>query len=62
MQDKRPFNEQGQRHGYWEVYFNDGTLAYKGTFINGKRYGFWYGFDIFGLDIPLKFTYNYYAS
>ena len=28
MQDKEPYNEQGQRHGHWERYNNDGTLWY----------------------------------
>ena len=35
-----PRNKDGQRHGYWEVYW-DGTLWYKGNFINGDYDGYW---------------------
>jgi antitoxin component YwqK of YwqJK toxin-antitoxin module len=33
----KQINSQGQKHGYWEEYFNNGQLRYKGNFINGKR-------------------------
>ena len=35
-----PRNKDGQRHGYWEVYW-DGTLWYKGNHINGQQDGYW---------------------
>ena len=44
MQTKKnitPFNEKGEHHGYWEVYYNNYWLAYKGTYVNGIRHGFW---------------------
>jgi hypothetical protein len=41
MQDKKQYNEKGERHGYWEVYWNTGELSYKGYFINNETYGFW---------------------
>ena len=39
MQDKRPLNEQNQAHGYWEVYYSDGTLHFKGLFVNSDVFG-----------------------
>ena len=39
MQDKAPYNEKGEAHGYWELYWSNGKLQYKGNFINGEQYG-----------------------
>ena len=39
MQDKRPLNNQNQAHGYWEVYYPDGTLHFKGLFVNSDVVG-----------------------
>ena len=41
MQDKKPRNENGFAHGYWERYHHNGNLWFKGEFINGKRHGQW---------------------
>jgi len=35
------FNAKGKRHGYWEVYFNNGNLCSKGNYVNGKKHGYW---------------------
>lgn len=35
------YNESGQKHGYWEVYYPNGTLWYKGNFINDRMNGYW---------------------
>jgi len=35
-EDKRPFNDKGQRHGLWEIYHYNGQLMYRCVFINGK--------------------------
>jgi antitoxin component YwqK of YwqJK toxin-antitoxin module len=35
------YNNQGQPHGYWEVYYSSGQFWYKGNCINGKQDGFW---------------------
>jgi len=45
--DIEPKNAKGQRHGYWEYYFNTGKLLCKCVYINGKENGFeeWYNFD-----------------
>ena len=49
MQDKRPYNEQGQAHGYWEATWRDGGW-YKGHFVNHMPKGYfeidWYGTKI----------------
>ena len=39
------FNEKYQRHGYWEIYFFDGRLLYKGDYVNGKQDGYWEWYD-----------------
>lgn len=39
MQDKRPLNEQNQAHGYWEIYYPNGHLHFKGLFVNGHVLG-----------------------
>ena len=38
MEDKRPYNEQGHAHGYWECTWYDGGW-YKGNYINGVEFG-----------------------
>ena len=38
------FNENNQKDGYWEYYYPNGELAYKGNFINGQRNGYWEGY------------------
>jgi len=42
----RQYNNKGQRHGLWEIYYNDGTLWSKRFYQNGKplEYGenYWY--------------------
>ena len=39
--DITPRNEQGQRHGYWEDYYENGQLMSKGNYVNGKAHGYW---------------------
>jgi antitoxin component YwqK of YwqJK toxin-antitoxin module len=36
-----PYNKQGQPHGYWESYYYNGQLEYKGNYDNGKLHGYW---------------------
>lgn len=36
-----PRNDKHQRHGYWEGYYANGALWYKGTFHNGWLIGYW---------------------
>jgi len=39
-----PINDKKQFHGYWETYYSNGNLWYKGNYINGKLSGYceWY--------------------
>ena len=34
-------NDKGQAHGYWEVYWDNGNLSYKGNYSNVKKHGCW---------------------
>lgn len=38
MQDKKPRNEKGQEHGYWEIYYLDEPW-FNCYYINGVEYG-----------------------
>jgi antitoxin component YwqK of YwqJK toxin-antitoxin module len=35
------YNEKGERHGYWEIYHDNGQLCYKGNYVNDNRHGYW---------------------
>ncbi len=39
--DITSYNAEGQAHGLWELYYDNGNLSYKGTYINGLRHGYW---------------------
>ena len=39
--NKRQYNSKREPHGYWERYYPNGQLAYKGNHKNGKRGGYW---------------------
>ncbi len=39
--DIRPYNDKGERHGYWESYYSNGQLGYKGNYVNGIKHGYW---------------------
>jgi len=39
MQNKRPKNEKGDPHGYWDICWDDGSW-YKGNFVNGVQFGY----------------------
>ncbi len=39
MLDKKPTNEKGQRHGYWEVHFLNGQLWFNTKYVNGMYFG-----------------------
>jgi antitoxin component YwqK of YwqJK toxin-antitoxin module len=38
--DITPCNEKGEPHGYWEEYFPNGQLMFKGNFVDGKQHGY----------------------
>ena len=39
--DITPYNDKGEKHGYWEDYYSNGQLCYKGDYVAGKRHGSW---------------------
>jgi antitoxin component YwqK of YwqJK toxin-antitoxin module len=41
MQDKNTLNEQGERHGYWEIYHENGQPSFKTVYSNGEICGFY---------------------
>ena len=38
---KNQYNAEDYKDGYWELYYTDGELAYKGNFLNGFQVGYW---------------------
>ena len=39
--DITPYNEKGEPHGYWELYYSNGQLCSKRNYVNGKQHGYW---------------------
>ena len=39
--NSKPIDDNELAHGMWEHYYDNGTLAYKGSFIHGNHSGFW---------------------
>ena len=33
--------KDGKEHGYWEYYYANGNIMFKGYYKNGKDHGFW---------------------
>jgi antitoxin component YwqK of YwqJK toxin-antitoxin module len=57
MQDKEQHNEQGQRHGHWEVYYSCGIIMREAFYINGEHIGYHYfNSSVYGI------TKEYYAK
>ena len=50
------FDEKGNRHGYWERYWSNGKLTYKGNYVNGNRHGYW---ESYFSDGQLNYKGNY---
>ena len=40
MKDITPRNKKALPHGLWEMYYNNGSLYYKGFYDNGKLVGY----------------------
>lgn len=52
-------NENGERHGYWESYWENGVLDYSGTYFNGVRHDYWESYFIDGtLYFKMKYEYG----
>lgn len=41
INDINKYDEEGERHGYWEWYWDNGNLLSKGNYHNGNRIGLW---------------------
>ena len=37
-------NKNKEKHGYWEEYWYNRNLRFKGNFINGNKDGYWEGY------------------
>jgi len=35
------YNDKNQKHGYWEIYWQTGNLAFKGNYLNGQKIEYW---------------------
>jgi antitoxin component YwqK of YwqJK toxin-antitoxin module len=57
MLNKTPYNNKGQAHGIWEVYYPNGQFYYKGTYVNGVQHGLWITYLDTG-ELCYKGTYN----
>ena len=40
--DIAPINERRESHGYWEIYYDNGRIMFKGEFKNDLEVGFWF--------------------
>jgi hypothetical protein len=60
MRDKKPFNEKGQIHGHWLVFYapSSDNIWYEGYYVNGVEHG--YEMATHPIRNREK-TYNYYA-
>ncbi len=38
---KNQFNKDREEHGYWETYYTNGKLMYKGNWKDGNQDGYW---------------------
>jgi hypothetical protein len=56
--NQKPFNENSERHGYWEVYWQNGRVHFCGYFINDEPLGFIKWQHVSG---PDNFHKQYYA-
>jgi len=39
-EDITPYNDKNEHHGYWERYYINGEVWYKGFYVNGKVNGY----------------------
>jgi len=39
------FNDKGLKEGYWEDYYSNGNLSYKGNYNNDECVGYWEWYD-----------------
>ena len=57
MTNINQYDEEGERHGYWEGYRTNGNLMYKGNYDNGNIIGYWEWYDKNGeLETQILYT------
>ena len=35
------YNDKNQKHDFWISYYSDGSIWYKGQYVNGFKHGHW---------------------
>ncbi len=49
----RPYNENYEKHGLWEIYYDNDQVDYKGEFINNQKHGlhesYWEDGELFSI-------------
>jgi antitoxin component YwqK of YwqJK toxin-antitoxin module len=48
IKDIKSYNKEGRKHGYWETYYLNGRVLYKGYYNNGKRHDHWEVYNVDG--------------
>ena len=61
MQDKKPYNEQGQRHGHWEWYHKNGDIMLIADYVNDVPLGYMEYHKMFMSMDREPIDYEYYA-
>ena len=46
--DIYPYDENGKRHGYWELHQPNSKLYCRGSYANGKQHGCWRYYNVDG--------------
>jgi antitoxin component YwqK of YwqJK toxin-antitoxin module len=41
LMKKNQRNKDDKRHGFWESYYSNGEVYYKGNYKNGEAHGYW---------------------
>ena len=52
---KNQRNKEGDLEGYWEYYYPNGKLRWKGNYINGREMGYWEEYDRNGKLIYIEY-------
>ena len=42
---RNPRNNKNQKHDFWIRYYSDGSIWYKGQYVNGFKHGLWLVYD-----------------
>jgi hypothetical protein len=61
LQDKKPINEQGQRHGHWVWLRKDGNIVLIADYVNDVALGYMEYHKLFKFEGTGLIDYEYYA-